>query len=66
MCKYLQYKGLWPVTYVSDDGLIYKKDCMACNAVLNGSCKLGLDCEVFKIAADEMEVHWQLRDKKMG
>ena len=66
MCKHLQYKGLWPVTYKSDDGLIYKKDCMACIEVENGNCKLGSKCEVFKIASDEMEAHWQLRDKKMG
>ena len=66
MCRHLQYKGLWPVIYKSDDGLMYKKDCMACTEAERGICKLGKECEVFKIAADEMEKHWQLRYKKMG
>ena len=39
---------------------------MACTEVERGNCKLGAECEVYKIAAYEMEAHWQLRDKKMG
>ena len=66
MCKHMSYKGQWPVTYTSADGLVYKKECMACDAVSKGVCQLGTKCEVFKIATDEMESHWQLRDKKMG
>ena len=33
MCHTLGYKGQWPVTYTSADGLVYKKECMACDAV---------------------------------
>ena len=66
MCKHMSYKGQWPVMYTSDNGLTYKKECMACTEVERGNCKLGSDCEVFKIAVDEMEAHWQLRDKKMS
>lgn len=66
MCKHMQYKGLWPVAYVSEDGTVYRKSCMACGQVNEGNCKLGEECEVFKIAATEMERHWDLRDKTLG
>ena len=67
MCKFMQYKGQWPVAYVSDNGgVTYKKSCMACTVVENGECKLGENCSVFQIAAEEMEAHWNLRDKKMS
>ena len=66
MCNHMQYKGLWPVTYVSADGITYKKSCMACREVSNGNCQLGENCEVFKIATTEMEYHWNLRDKTLS
>lgn len=66
MCLHMKYKGQWPVIYISEDGLMYKKECMACTEVERGNCKLGAECEVYKIAVDEMEAHWQLREKKMG
>ena len=66
MCKYMQYKGLWPVTYVSTDGSLYKKSCMSCKEVNTDKCQLGEDCEVFQIAAAEMENYWNLRDKTLN
>lgn len=66
MCKYMGYKGQWPVAYISTDGIMYKKDHMACKEVKNGTCKLGVDCDVFKSAENEMGAHWQLRDKTMN
>ena len=65
MCKHMQYKGLWPVTYVSDDGMTFRKSCMACTEVANGKCQLGEQCEVFQVAASEMEAHWDMRDKTL-
>ena len=65
MCQHLRYKGLWPVAYVSEDDMVYKKECMACREVLDGKCKQERACEVFKRAAEKMEKSWQLRDKKM-
>ena len=65
MCKHMQYKGLWPVAYVSD-GAVYSKSCMACTEVANGKCKLGEQCEVFQVASSEMEAHWDMRDKTLS
>lgn len=66
MWKYMQYKGLCPVIYVSEDGVVYRKSCMAYREVNNGKCQLGNDCAVFQSALTEMEAHWDLRDKTLG
>ena len=66
MCKHMQYKGLWPVTYESADGMVYRKSCMSCTEVANGKCQVGEQCEVFQVASVEMEVHWDMRDKTLS
>lgn len=65
MCRALGYKGQYPVIYKSEDGLVYTKECMACNAISEGKCK-SENCEVYDASPTEMENTWELRDKKMG
>ena len=66
MCRTLGYKGQYPVTYTSTDGLIYNRECMCCTAVINGTCKIHQSCEILLTAPASMENNWQLRDKKIG
>lgn len=66
MCKALNYNSLNPVAYKSEDGLIYNKDCMVCNAITQGVCKNSTECSLFKKAPDEMENTWELMDKKLS
>ena len=45
---------------------LVKKSCMSCKEVNTDKCQLGEDCEVFQIAAAEMENYWNLRDKTLN
>ena len=66
MCRSLGYKGQWPLIYTSQDGIIYKKDCMCCDMISDGQCTIHKNCEILSSAPNEMKANWQLREKKMG
>ena len=40
MCKAIGYKGQYPVVYNSNDGNLYTKASMGCDAVIGGKCKI--------------------------
>ena len=64
MCKALHYRGLYPMTYTSDDGRTFNKKCMCCQMITDGRCQIPNDqCDVFNNSPTEMENHWQLRNK---
>lgn len=66
MCHVIGYKGQYPIAYTSEDGQMYNKECMSCNAIANSNCTIHKTCKILLLAPESMENNWKLRDKKMG
>ena len=68
MCKALGYLSLNPVLYEStEEEGVYKKVCMACNAIATGVCQIAGSCSLL-LSAPELVVDngVNLREKKIG
>lgn len=65
-CRQDRYRGLYPVEYVQDaEKQPYKRKCMSCGHVTDGTCEHMQECDVIDAAPEIMPVdqEWKIGEK---